>query len=85
MDKLTHISITNCISELQALENLVVSGEFTPAEVADWITEIRWNMSNIFKRIRYNSDEFQHRLRKLIVDQKKAGAPHWKEDHDDPE
>ena len=71
MDRLTHISITNCSKELDALSNLVLSGEFTAAEIADWIQEISWNMSHIFRRQRYNSDEFQMKLKKLVQERKK--------------
>lgn len=66
MDRLTHISITNCIKELDALEKLVVSEEFTAQEIADYLQEVSWNLSNVFRRVRYNSDEFQHLLRKLV-------------------
>lgn len=66
MDRLTHISITNCIKELDALEKLVISEEFTPQEIADYLQEVSWNLSNVFRRVRYNSDEFQHLLRKLV-------------------
>lgn len=82
MDRLTHISITNCIKELDALEKLVISGEFSEKELADFLQEISWNLSNVFRRVRYNSDEFQCRLRKLIHDRKKD-APHRDPDEDD--
>jgi hypothetical protein len=72
MDKLTHISITNCIKELDALKLLLESEQFSTQEVADWLTEISWNLSNIFRRRRYNSDEFQRRSRQLVVDRKRA-------------
>jgi len=75
MDRLTHISVTNCIKELDALSALVSSGEFDSAEVSDWITEISWNLGNVFRRRRYDSDEFQHRLRKLIQDNKRKPTP----------
>ena len=71
MDKLTHISLTNCIKELDSLEKLALSEKFTLEEVASWIAQISWELSNIFNRKRYNSDEFQHRLRKLIKENKK--------------
>ena len=71
MDKLTHISLTNCIKELDSLEKLALSEKFTLEEVASWIAQISWELSNIFNRKRYNSDEFQHRLRKLIKEKKK--------------
>ena len=71
MDRLTHISITNCTKELDALANLALSGEFTQQELADWIQEISWNLAHVFRRQRYNSDEFQCRLKKLIQDRKR--------------
>lgn len=75
MDKLTHISITNCIKELDCLEKLVSSGDFTDQQISDFIQEISWNLSNVFRRVRYNSDEFQCRLRKMLHDRKKS-EPH---------
>jgi len=66
MDRLTHISITNCIKELDALEKLVLSGEYSRKQLADWIAQISWEMSNIFRRRRYDSDELQFVLRGLI-------------------
>jgi hypothetical protein len=74
MDRLTHISITNCIKELDALEKLVLSENFTPQEIADFLQEVSWNLSNVFRRVRYNSDEFQHRLRRLIQENKRRLA-----------
>jgi len=71
MDKLTHISLTNCIKELDSLEKLVLSEKFTLEEIASWISQISWELSNVFNRKRYNSDEFQYRLRKLIKERKK--------------
>lgn len=71
MDRLTHISVTNCIKELDSLEKLVISEEYTHAEIADWISEISWNVANIFRRVRYDSDEFQHRLKKLVQENKR--------------
>ena len=71
MDKLTHISLTNCIKELDSLEKLVLSEKFTLEEIASWISQISWELSNVFNRKRYNSDEFQYRLRKLIKEKKK--------------
>ena len=71
MDRLTHISVTNCIKELDALEKLVISEHFSPQEVADWIAEVSWNLSNVFQRRRYDSDEFQHRLKKLVKNKKR--------------
>ena len=86
MDKLTHISITNCIKELDALKNLILSGEFSYETVAEWVSQISWEMSNVFQRRRYDSDEFQHRLKKLIQESKRAAqkkekvSVDWRED-----
>lgn len=74
MDRLTHISITNCIKELDALEKLLLSGDFTDKELSDFIQEVSWNLSNVFRRVRYDSDEFQCRLRKILHDRKKSAA-----------
>jgi len=82
MDKLTHISITNCIKELDALEKLILSEDFSYQEVADWVVEISWNLANIFQRRRYDSDEFQHRLKKLIQESKRAANK--TKDEDEP-
>ncbi len=71
MDKLTHLSLTNCIKELDSLEKLALSEKFTLEEIASWIAQISWELSNVFNRKRYNSDEFQHRLRKLITEKKR--------------
>lgn len=71
MDKLTHMSINNCTKELDALEKLIISERYSYQEVADWVAEISWNLANIFRRRRYNSDEFQHRLKKLVKEKKK--------------
>jgi len=70
MDKLTHMSITNCIKELDALEKLTASEQFSYQEIADSLSEISWNLANVFRRQRYNSDEFQHRLKKLLKEKK---------------
>lgn len=81
MDRLTHISITNCTKEMDALSNLVLSGEFTIEEIADWIQEISWNLSYVFRRQRYNSDEFQMKLKKLVQERKrKAPRPEMESD-----
>jgi hypothetical protein len=82
MDRLTHISITNCIKELDALEKLVISGEFSEQELADFLQEVSWNLSNVFRRVRYNSDEFQCRLRKILHERKKV-EPHRDPNEDD--
>jgi len=82
MDRLTHISVTNCIKELDALSSLVLSEQFSYEEIADWVVEISWNLSNVFQRRRYDSDEFQHRLRKLIQENKSSGV---KNDNKDEE
>lgn len=66
MDRLTHMSITNCVKELDSLEKLILSGEFTLEEISDWIKEVSWNLSGVLMRRRYDSDEFQHRLKVWI-------------------
>ena len=66
MDRLVYMSMSNCVKELDALKMLVLSGRFSLAEVADWISEISWNLSNVAHRRRYDSDEFQCRLKKLV-------------------
>ncbi len=71
MDRLTHISITNCTKELDALEKLILSGRFSHQEVADWVAEISWNLAGVFRRSRYDSDEFQHRLKRLVQEKKR--------------
>jgi len=61
---------------MDALSTLVLSGEFTIEEIADCIQEISWNLSYVFRRQRYNSDEFQMRLKKLIQErQRKVPLP----------
>lgn len=75
MDRLTHISITNCIKELDALEKLILSEEFNAEEIASWVAQVSWELSNVFQRVRYDSDEFQHRLKKLIQDRKRVLVP----------
>ena len=80
MDRLTHMSITNCIKELDALEKLVISGEFDDEQIADWIAEVSWNLAQVFRRQRYDSDEFQHILRKLMRDRKRAPEPPEEDD-----
>ena len=75
MDRLTHISITNCIKELDALEKLVLTGDYDVEQVADWISEVSWNLACIFRRQRYNSDEFQHILRKRLKEKKRQEPP----------
>lgn len=71
MDRLTHISVTNAIKELDALHKLALSRDFEMDEIADWIQEISWQLTNIFQRRKYNSDEFQCRLIKLVEGRKK--------------
>ncbi len=71
MDRLTHISITNCIKELDSLEKLIISEKYTHEEVAAWVSQISWELANVFHRKRYDSDEFQYKLKKLIHDNKK--------------
>lgn len=83
MDRLTHNSITNCIKELDSLEKLTVSGEFTFEQLSDFIKEISWNLSNVFARVPYVSDEFQYRLIKLVQDNKKKARKELKDDDND--
>ena len=71
MDRLTHISITNCVKELDALEKLIISQDYSLEEIAGWVSQISWELSNVFNRTRYDSDEFQHRLKTLIYNRKK--------------
>lgn len=80
MDRLTHRSITNCIKELDALEKLVISGEFSDQQIADWISEVSWNLARVFRRQRYDSDEFQHILRKILKDRKRRKLKEEAED-----
>lgn len=74
MDRLTFRSIVNCVKEIDALEKLVLSGTLSHTEIADCLQEVGWNLTNVTGRRRseYRSDEFQHRLRKLIKDTKRA-------------
>ena len=72
MDRLTHLSITNCIKELDSLAKLAYSGKFTHEELSDWIEQISWELSNTMQRHRYDSDEFQLKLKKLLLDRKRS-------------
>lgn len=89
MDKLTHISLTNCIKELDSLEKLVQTEEYSYEEVAEAIKEISWNLSLIFNRRRYNSDEFQLKLRDHLKSKKKrdnkvkSPSKDWRAEQDD--
>ena len=86
MDRLTHMSIANCTKELDALEKLVVSEEYTQAQIADWVAEISWNLAKVFRRVRYDSDEFQCLLKKLVQENKRkrqAAAAKEEEQSDD--
>jgi len=65
------MSLTNAIKELDALKSLLISGEFSSDELADFLDEVSWNLASVFERRRYNSDEFQHRLRGLLEDRKR--------------
>ena len=60
------MSITNCIKELDALEKIILSNKFTDEQLADWVRQISWELSNVFRRKRYDSDELQFILKKLI-------------------
>jgi hypothetical protein len=66
MDRVTRLSLENCIKELDAVQKLVLSEKFTYEQIADWINELSWNISNILSNKRYNSDEFQHILSLLV-------------------
>ena len=70
MDRLTHMSLTNCIKELDALEKITLSGRYTPEQISDWIKQISWELSNVFRRKRYDSDELQFILRKIVSEDK---------------
>lgn len=80
MDKLTHLSITNCLKELAALEALVASEKYSYEEIASWVSQVGWELSNIFQRVLYNSDEFQFRLRQLVHTAKKEKVPTGRKD-----
>ena len=82
MDRLTHMSITNCIKELDAMKNLILSEGFSYEEIADWVAEISWNLANIFQRRRYDSDEFQLRLVRLIQETKRREVKRLREEKD---
>lgn len=74
MDRLTFKSIINCAKELDALEKLIISESFSYAMIADWVAEISWNITNVTgkRRTEYKSDEFQHRLKKLVKEVKQV-------------
>jgi len=80
MDRLTHMSITNCIKELDAVEKLIRSGKFSDDEIAEWVAEISWSLANIFQRRRYDSDEFQLMLVRLVQGVKRQKPPTDPED-----
>jgi hypothetical protein len=71
MDKLTHISIINCVKELDALEKIITSGLYSNEKIAEWVTQISWELSGAMQRRRYDSDELQFILRKIMKDLKK--------------
>lgn len=71
MDRLTHLSLTNCIKELDSLSKLALSGNFSNEQLADYIEQISWELSNVFNRRRYDSDEFQLKLKKLLLEKTK--------------
>jgi hypothetical protein len=71
MDKLTHLSITNCIKELDSLAKLAYSSKFTYEELADWIEQVGWELANVMQRRRYDSDEFQLKLKTMLLDKKR--------------
>lgn len=82
MDKGTHISVTNCIKELDALSQLVASEKYSMEDVADWIAQISWELSGVFRRRRYNSDEFRLKLRQLVKERKQEKNKIAEEDED---
>jgi hypothetical protein len=71
MDKLTHMSIVNCIKELDALEKIITSDLYTKEKVAEWVEQISWELSGVMQRKRYDSDELQFILRKILKDMKR--------------
>lgn len=71
MDKLTHISIVNCVKELDALEKIITSGKYNNEKIAEWVIQISWELSGVMQRRRYNSDELQFVLRNIMKDIKK--------------
>lgn len=77
------MSITNCIKELDALEKLVLSGEFSREQIADWLSEVSWNLAQVFRRQRYDSDEFQHILRKLMKERRRVPTTEPQEGEDE--
>ena len=83
MDRLTHLSITNCIKELDSLSKLALSGKFSYEQLSDWMEQIGWELSNVFQRRRYDSDEFQLKLKKILLEHKKIVAPEKEETGDD--
>lgn len=71
MDKLTHMSIVNCIKELDALEKIITSDLYTKEKIAEWVEQISWELSGVMQRKRYDSDELQFILRKILKDMKR--------------
>lgn len=71
MDKLTHMSIVNCIKELDALEKIITSDLYTKEKIAEWVEQISWELSGVMQRKRYDSDELQFTLKKILKDMKR--------------
>lgn len=59
MDQLTHISIDNCLKELEALDKLVANEYLSYSEISDFLKEISWQLENVVKGVKYTSDELQ--------------------------
>jgi hypothetical protein len=72
MDKLTHVSITNCIKELDALALVIASGEYSIEKIEEWVVQISWELARVMQRRRYDSDELQCVVRKILKDKKKG-------------
>lgn len=83
MDRLTHMSVTNGVKELNALKLLILSEHFSHTQIADWVAEVAWNLEHIFQRQRYDSDEFQCLLKKLIQETKKKENKRLLEESED--
>lgn len=65
------MSIVNCIKELDALEKIITSDLYTKEKVAEWVEQISWELSGVMQRKRYDSDELQFILRKILKDMKR--------------
>lgn len=65
------MSIVNCIKELDALEKIITSDLYTKEKIAEWVEQISWELSGVMQRKRYDSDELQFILRKILKDMKR--------------